>query len=205
MIAKTSCQHCGIHIEFEVENANQFVSCPSCGKQTRLLVPGANPGMKYFTVRPGNTPAKKKWGWKQWLIFLSVVVTVLVLVCILCKPAWRAEVLSTIGLAGAYLLGMAAAGGIAYLAYLLIASGIVLEFIIWALILIGLWLCFDGFFNRLTVGSSKDGTIFQQIYATVELVGGALVFCGAMILQVVRARLHPHTSDSSAQSEKATP
>lgn len=39
MIAKTSCQHCGIHIEFDVESANQFVSCPSCGQQTRLLLP----------------------------------------------------------------------------------------------------------------------------------------------------------------------
>lgn len=39
MIAKTSCQHCGIHIEFDAESANQFVPCPSCGKQTRLILP----------------------------------------------------------------------------------------------------------------------------------------------------------------------
>src|ERR1017187_1949755 len=39
MIAKCPCQHCGVNIEFEVENANQFVPCPSCGKQTRLLLP----------------------------------------------------------------------------------------------------------------------------------------------------------------------
>jgi hypothetical protein len=39
MIAKCPCQHCGVNIEFEVENGNQFVPCPSCGKQTRLLLP----------------------------------------------------------------------------------------------------------------------------------------------------------------------
>lgn len=40
MISKTSCQHCGQHIEFEVEHANQFAPCPACGNQTRLLFPG---------------------------------------------------------------------------------------------------------------------------------------------------------------------
>jgi hypothetical protein len=39
MIAKTSCQHCGIHLEFDAESANQFISCPSCGQQTRLILP----------------------------------------------------------------------------------------------------------------------------------------------------------------------
>lgn len=39
MIANCPCQQCGVNIEFEVENANQFVPCPSCGKETRLLLP----------------------------------------------------------------------------------------------------------------------------------------------------------------------
>lgn len=38
MIAKTSCQHCEQHIEFEVENAGEFVPCPSCGKQTQPIL-----------------------------------------------------------------------------------------------------------------------------------------------------------------------
>ncbi len=41
MIAKCPCQQCGVNIEFEVENANAFVACPSCGKQTRLLLPSS--------------------------------------------------------------------------------------------------------------------------------------------------------------------
>jgi hypothetical protein len=40
MIAKTTCQHCDQHIEFEVEHAGSFISCPNCGKQTRLIMPG---------------------------------------------------------------------------------------------------------------------------------------------------------------------
>ena len=39
MIEKTSCQQCGTHIEFDIDHANQFVACPSCGQQTRLLLP----------------------------------------------------------------------------------------------------------------------------------------------------------------------
>ena len=38
MIAKTSCQQCAVHIEFEAENAGEFVACPSCGKLTQLLL-----------------------------------------------------------------------------------------------------------------------------------------------------------------------
>jgi predicted RNA-binding Zn-ribbon protein involved in translation (DUF1610 family) len=34
MIAKTSCQHCGIHIEFETDNAQENVPCPLCGGKT---------------------------------------------------------------------------------------------------------------------------------------------------------------------------
>ena len=39
MLTKTPCQHCGTNIEFDVENANEFVPCPLCGQQTRLLMP----------------------------------------------------------------------------------------------------------------------------------------------------------------------
>jgi predicted RNA-binding Zn-ribbon protein involved in translation (DUF1610 family) len=42
MIEKCPCQQCGVNIEFEIENANQFVPCPSCGKETRLLMPGTS-------------------------------------------------------------------------------------------------------------------------------------------------------------------
>lgn len=40
MIVKSPCQQCGVNIEFDAESANQLVPCPSCGKQTRLLMPG---------------------------------------------------------------------------------------------------------------------------------------------------------------------
>ena len=44
MIFKTPCQQCGVNIEFEDEQANQFVDCPACAKPTRLIVPS---GPKY--------------------------------------------------------------------------------------------------------------------------------------------------------------
>lgn len=54
MIAKCPCQNCGINIEFEVEGAGQFCPCPSCGKQTRLLLPS-----KPFTNSPAAATSKK--------------------------------------------------------------------------------------------------------------------------------------------------
>jgi rRNA maturation protein Nop10 len=41
MIAKCPCQQCGTNIEFEIENDGEFIDCPACGKQTRLLLPVA--------------------------------------------------------------------------------------------------------------------------------------------------------------------
>jgi len=46
MTAKCPCQQCGVNIEFDVEQANQFVACPSCGNQTRLLLPSSKPAIK---------------------------------------------------------------------------------------------------------------------------------------------------------------
>jgi len=43
MTTKTPCQQCGVNIEFDVEQANQFVACPSCSQQTRLLLSRPKP------------------------------------------------------------------------------------------------------------------------------------------------------------------
>lgn len=62
MISKTTCQHCEQHIEFDVEAAGQFVACPTCGKQTRLLLPNL------AGIGKPTPPAKSKaLGWKEAL------------------------------------------------------------------------------------------------------------------------------------------
>jgi uncharacterized Zn finger protein (UPF0148 family) len=38
MIAKAPCQQCGTNLEFEAEHYGQFIACPVCGQQTRLLL-----------------------------------------------------------------------------------------------------------------------------------------------------------------------
>jgi hypothetical protein len=38
MIAKCPCQQCQTNIEFEIEHAGEFVQCPNCNQQTRLLL-----------------------------------------------------------------------------------------------------------------------------------------------------------------------
>jgi len=53
MIAKTSCQHCGIHIEFETENAQENVPCPLCGGKTEWRGDNAKPVVnRPDTVQP---------------------------------------------------------------------------------------------------------------------------------------------------------
>lgn len=75
MIAKTSCQHCGVHIEFETENDGEFVACPSCGHQTRLLLPS-----KPATVQPASV--KTNQNSQSILIIVGTVAGILV-VCLI--------------------------------------------------------------------------------------------------------------------------
>jgi hypothetical protein len=39
MIVKCPCEKCGSDIEFEAENAEQFVNCPHCNGRTELRLP----------------------------------------------------------------------------------------------------------------------------------------------------------------------
>jgi hypothetical protein len=49
MTSKIPCQQCGVNIEFDLENANQFVDCPSCNQKTRLIVPA-----KHLAIATGQ-------------------------------------------------------------------------------------------------------------------------------------------------------
>ena len=86
MIVKSSCQHCGIHIEFDAESANEFVPCPSCGKQTRLLLPRNKPPSPPTAAIPDlNIQARLK-------IFFGVVVTIIILgIAISFALAWTSH------------------------------------------------------------------------------------------------------------------
>jgi hypothetical protein len=57
MIVQCPCQHCRLPIEFEPEQAGEFVTCPrpDCGQQTRLLLPGQTPGRG----RPSDDSAER--------------------------------------------------------------------------------------------------------------------------------------------------
>ena len=56
MITKCPCQHCGVNIEFEAEYDGQFVACPSCGNQTRLLLPNSKPASPKLKPGPRQQP-----------------------------------------------------------------------------------------------------------------------------------------------------
>jgi hypothetical protein len=176
MITKCNCQHCGQHIEFEAEGAGQFYPCPNCGKQTRLLMPSL----------ASKAPARRKSGAaKWWMIAIAAVILVIIVIALVNNSA-RASILNAIGEVGGVVLIVGAISLFVFVVYQLVITGILIQVFIALLILVGFFLFCDGFFLKQNVEASKDGTIFQQIYATIELVGGALVFCGAAILHQVR-------------------
>ena len=76
MISKTTCQHCDQHIEFDVEAAGQFVACPNCGQQTRLIIPGASSTGVASAFPPKNKPKipTKTWIVLAWVLVVSALV-----------------------------------------------------------------------------------------------------------------------------------
>jgi hypothetical protein len=60
---KAECQHCGVHIEFPVDQIGLVVPCPACSKETELLLP-----------TPPDEPAIPR----RVLVFTSIAVLILV-------------------------------------------------------------------------------------------------------------------------------
>jgi hypothetical protein len=60
MIAKCPCQKCQTDIEFEIGHAGQFVQCPHCNQQTRLLLPMPTKQPKTIT-RESSLLLKAGW------------------------------------------------------------------------------------------------------------------------------------------------
>jgi hypothetical protein len=88
MISKTACQHCGQHIEFEVETATPWVECPTCARPTRLI-DGSGP----------NVGIRVRW-WRGWRLWVAIgwVLTVCALAAVLVKVATtQPEILEVIG------------------------------------------------------------------------------------------------------------
>jgi hypothetical protein len=140
MIAKTSCQHCEQHIEFDAEGANQFVTCPTCGKQTRLLM-AVGIG-KPKPARTTKTISAKRW----WVIISLSVVTCLCIVGLLVR-SFRSYLFEAIGAGAPVVIGLGVVVLLGILVYHLIISGILLRVIIGLMIAIGLVLAVCGGFD----------------------------------------------------------
>ena len=85
MISKTTCPHCGLHIEFDVENLGRFAPCPSCGKEVQLMVSVANPADKIGTPpfqRPKAKAARVDF-MKIALVAVSILCTVFIITTVL--------------------------------------------------------------------------------------------------------------------------
>ena len=71
MLTKTPCQHCQINIEFDVEREGEFVACPNCGQQTRLIleVKKSEPAPK------PAAPVKRRETFERIILRLLVIVS----------------------------------------------------------------------------------------------------------------------------------
>lgn len=185
MIAKCSCQNCGVHIEFEAEDANQIAPCPSCGTHTRLVLP---------TSSSKNTKTGLKYTWrKDW----PKAVAGFVLLVIIASVIWAAH---RSGTSWAQISGVSASFviGIALIALLVFALVLITHAKLWmrllsaALVTVGILYFLDGVLDWCDVLHRANSTIMQQQLSEFEMVGGALmvgvgllVYIGQRILKAI--------------------
>ncbi len=46
MLVKCNCNNCSAHLEFESVDAGRAITCPTCGIETKLYVPGGRTGQQ---------------------------------------------------------------------------------------------------------------------------------------------------------------
>lgn len=126
--AKCRCLYCDGHIEFDTDSSGATVTCPHCGMDTTLYIPGAAPRAKPPAAPPAAlaNPKNKK------LLRIAIILALIIL------PL--AAVAAWIGLNAAQAAGMITSG----IAALLLAIVAGLLFAI-ALLTAVLWLFFPVF------------------------------------------------------------
>jgi len=78
--AKCRCRNCNGHIEFDQRSAGQNVTCPHCGMDTQLYIPGH----ARIPIEHGKVvPAKSRHSPAQIIALVAGVVIVLLLACLL--------------------------------------------------------------------------------------------------------------------------
>jgi predicted RNA-binding Zn-ribbon protein involved in translation (DUF1610 family) len=197
MVTTNQCQHC--RKEFEAEVEDNTVPCPHCGKETRTVIPrfAPSPQQIYMNETESNTPKtfplpkKVKWG---WLYVLGGVALVVPLVWLFSgwTGKWGESISTFIG------IGMVCI--VAGIVIWLVMSHI-MEILTLLFICVGMFLIVSGLVDMFDISAAKEATVFQQIYALLEFVGGALVFCAAMILHLLRARLNPPAKANQKDSK----
>jgi hypothetical protein len=70
MLTKCICTNCAGHLEFEEENAGEKISCPHCGFETTLFLPGTQP------TDPELTALARKLARRRRMIWLGVAALV---------------------------------------------------------------------------------------------------------------------------------
>ncbi len=190
MIAKCQCQHCGGNVEFEAaefeligetshRRLGQTIDCPHCGKPTQIYMNKAE------FIAPKISAVKKiKYGWLYVVVGVALVTPLLI---------WLASILPFISIAAGCVLG-----GI----LILLVLSYIVEILTLLCLCVGLFLIVNGIMDMIAVNSAPEETVFHQIYALLEFVGGALVFCAAMILHLLRSKLNPPTKASPPSQNK---
>jgi hypothetical protein len=63
MLTKCICTNCAGHLEFEEENAGEKISCPHCGFQTALFLPGTQPPDPELTALARKLARRRRVLW----------------------------------------------------------------------------------------------------------------------------------------------
>ena len=188
MIAKCSCQHCGIHIEFEAEDSNQVAPCPSCGKHTRLQLP---------SISSKAIKAGWKFNWKRDWPKVAAAALLFFIVTFYIVEAIRngASGAQIMGTAAGFIMGLALLAFVVFIVVIVTREQLWLSLLSVLLFLVGTLSFVSGVNDWFDVFHRENATIMQQQLAAFEMLGGAvvagvglLVYIGQRILKTITNR-----------------
>jgi hypothetical protein len=210
MITKCDCQQCGQPIEFEaaqIQKASetpyrimgQEIDCPHCTIPTQLYIIKNSASRAPRAAAEAFTPKKSitetNLGWQS--ISIAAGLMLVIFACIYFSAvAGKTGVSDFFGTAFGIALGVGFAVILICLLVLITLQKLWIPILSIILFVIGLCQFADGVLTWNSTVSSENGTIYQQQFAEMEIIGGAVIIglsliahVGSRILKAVAAKV----------------
>jgi cation transport ATPase len=179
MIDKCECQQCGKFVEFEAAELErvsetpyhilgQSIDCPHCGNSTQLYI-------KRERVELAETRKSAMPKTSRWTIIIGTIFITALLAFFLWSAISNQNLSASLSMFGATFLFPAVIFCLIGFLFFAITIRLWLRLLAAGLLVIGAWFLILGLSNLNAVSNNQNGTIFQQQFFMLEIIGGGLL------------------------------